>query len=274
MPAALADAFAHGADRLGRFGRDVRWYAEATSTNDIAAALAERGGEEGSVVIADAQTAGRGRLGRIWSSPSGSGLYVSVVLRPRSSAMPLLTIAAGVALVEGIRAATGLMTALKWPNDVVIPAALKGCATKLAGILVEASSYGGAALQGRGAALQGCVVVGFGINVSPAAYPPYIAARATSLESELGRTVERGTLLVECLAALGARYDDLHCDRAASVLEAWRTYARPMLGRPVEWDTRDGVGRGVAEDVDRSGALVVRGRHGTVRVISGEVRWT
>jgi BirA family biotin operon repressor/biotin-[acetyl-CoA-carboxylase] ligase len=250
LPPELAVALARSA---GRFGRDVRWYAEVASTNDLAARLAEHGGAEGSVVIADAQTAGRGRLGRVWSSPAGSGLYVSVVLRPRNHAMPLLTIAAGVALIEGIRAATGLMTVLKWPNDVYLNR------RKLAGILAEAA--------------PAHVVVGFGINVSPAVYPADIAARATSLERELGRTVDRGTLLVECLAAFEARYDDVQCDRTAVVLDAWRAFARPMLGRSVQWDTRDGVRQGVAEDVDASGALLVRTQDGTVRVISGEVQW-
>jgi BirA family biotin operon repressor/biotin-[acetyl-CoA-carboxylase] ligase len=159
------------------------------------------------------------------------------------------------------------MTALKWPNDVMIPASLGRRAAKLAGILVEASSSGGSAV------LRGCIL-GFGINVGPAPHPPDVAPRATSLERELGRTVDRGTLLIECLAALGARYDDLQRHRAAGVLDAWRAYARPMLGREVEWDTRDGVCHGVAEDVDEAGALLVRTPEGTVRVIAGEVRWT
>jgi BirA family biotin operon repressor/biotin-[acetyl-CoA-carboxylase] ligase len=146
----------------------------------------------------------------------------------------------------------------------MVPGAANRGAAKCAGILVEASSSGGAALQG--------CVVGFGINVSPAPYPPDVAARATSLERELGRVVDRGTLLVECLAALRARYDDVQ-RRAGAVLDAWRVHARPMLGRPVEWDARDGLRHGIAEDVDGSGALLVRAEDGTVRVMAGEVRW-
>jgi BirA family transcriptional regulator, biotin operon repressor / biotin---[acetyl-CoA-carboxylase] ligase len=259
LPPELAEALARATSRLVRFNPDVRWYAEASSTNDIAAAVAEQGGAEGSVVIADAQAAGRGRHGRTWSSPAGGGLYVSVVLRPHEHAMQLLTIAAGVALVEGIQAATGLATALKWPNDVMIPAAVRGRDAKLAGILAE----GG----------PSHVVLGFGINVSPAPYPADVAARATSLERELGRRVDRGALLIECLVALAARYDDVQRSHASGVLDAWRAHARPMLGRAVEWDARDGVRQGVAEGVDGSGALLVRSGDGTVRVISGEVRW-
>ncbi|MGH9348958.1 MAG: biotin--[acetyl-CoA-carboxylase] ligase [Vicinamibacterales bacterium] len=258
LPAELADALAQAADRLGLFGPPVQWYAEVPSTSDLAAACAERGAREGSIVMADAQTAGRGRQRRSWSSPPGAGLYVSVVLRPDPRAVPLLTMAAGVAIADGIGAATGFLTALKWPNDVVVGP------RKVAGILAE-----------TGASPDGVphVVLGFGVNVRVAAYPPEVAARATSLERELGRVVDRGVVLAECMAALAARYDDLRRDRSRAIVDAWRAYARPLLSRPVEWDGRDGVHRGVAENVDDSGALIVRTSEGTVRVISGEVRW-
>jgi len=256
----LSAALNRSRERLGRFGRQVCWYPEVPSTNDLAASLAEHGAPEGATVVADAQTAGRGRHGRAWCSPPGAGLYVSVVLRPHARSLPLVTIAAGVAVVEGIRAATGLGTALKWPNDVMVPGRANGGAAKLAGILAESASSH--------------VVLGFGINVRPAAYPPDVAARAVSLEGELGRPIDRDALLVECLAGLATRYDDLQCGRQAAVLDAWRSYARPLLGARVEWDRADGLGRGIAEDVDPSGALLVRTQSGMVRVISGEVRWT
>jgi BirA family biotin operon repressor/biotin-[acetyl-CoA-carboxylase] ligase len=253
LPPDLAAALARAADRIGPFGHHVHWYAELRSTNDLAATLAERGADEGAVVIADAQTAGRGRHGRVWCSPAGAGLYVSVVLRPGARVLPLVTIAAGVALVEGIRAATGLTANLKWPNDVYVTG------RKLAGILAETSS-------------NGCVL-GFGINLHGAAYPEDVAARATSLETELGRDIDRAMLLVECLAAIAARYDDLRRERATAVLDAWRTYARPLLGRAIEWDSPEGVRRGTAVDVDASGALLVRTAEGMAQVIAGEVRW-
>lgn len=266
LPPELAEALALAAGRLGPFARQVHWYAELPSTNDLAAAMAARGAREGVVVIAGAQTAGRGRQGRSWCSPPGAGLYVSIVLRPEPRAVPLLTIAAGVALADGIRAATGLTTVLKWPNDV--QAGRRGgglpAGPKLAGILAEA-----------GASAEGLphVVVGFGINVLRASYPEEVAARATSLEDELGRPIDAGAVLAECLAALAARYDDLCRDRTAAVLVAWRGYAAPLLGRTVEWDGPRGVQRGAAHDVDAGGALIVRGDEGIARVISGEVRW-
>ena len=241
----------------------MQWHAELPSTNDRAAAAAEAGAAEGCLIIADMQTAGRGRHGRSWCSPPGAGLYVSVVLRPEPRVVPLVTIAAGVAIADGVRAATGLQTMLKWPNDVQA-AGGGGAGRKLAGILAESGAASGGAAH---------VVLGFGINISPAAYPPDVAARATSLEAELGRPVDRGAVLVECLAALAARYDDLRRERSADVLAAWRGYARPLLGRAVEWDDRGHVRRGSADDVDASGALIVRTGEGIARVISGEVRW-
>jgi BirA family transcriptional regulator, biotin operon repressor / biotin---[acetyl-CoA-carboxylase] ligase len=261
-PRDIAAAIAQAAGQLGRFGHQVEWYDAVTSTNDVAAARAGLGAPEGFIVMADAQTAGRGRRGRTWCSPPGAGLYVSVVLRPEARTLPLVTLMAGVALVDGIRAATGLVTTLKWPNDV-----MGAAVRKLAGILAEAGPVG--------AAGQGChCVLGFGVNLLPAAYPPGVAARATSLEEEIGSSVDRGRVFAQCVAALAARYDELRSGGTAAIVNAWRVYARPLLGRTVEWDERGSVRQGAAEDVDESGALLVRTSEGTVRVISGEVRWT
>jgi BirA family transcriptional regulator, biotin operon repressor / biotin---[acetyl-CoA-carboxylase] ligase len=254
LPDELALALAHAAPRLGSIGRQALWYPEVSSTNDIAASLAESGSREGVLVLADTQTAGRGRLGRSWASPPGAGIYASIVFRPRPHVARLLTIAAGVAVAEGIAAASGLQAELKWPNDVHCDA------RKLAGILAE-----------RGADY---VVLGFGINVLRAVYPPDVRARATSIELELGRAVDRALVLAECLAALASRYRDLDDGRDAEVVEAWRQRGASMLGRRVEWDANELIQRGVAERIDEDGALIVRTERGPVRVISGEVRWT
>src|SRR6185436_8017573 len=105
--------------RRGSFGQPAVFFHETGSTNDIAAAMAEQGAPQGAMAVAFAQTAGRGRLGRVWFSPPGAGLYVSVVCRDATVA-PLLTLAGGVAVADGIRAATGLPVEIKWPNDVVV----------------------------------------------------------------------------------------------------------------------------------------------------------
>jgi BirA family biotin operon repressor/biotin-[acetyl-CoA-carboxylase] ligase len=228
------------------------------STNDVAAALAERGQPEGTVVIADAQSAGRGRHGRTWESPAGAGLYMSAITRPAPPAIGLLTIAAGVAMAEGIQAATGLTPRLKWPNDLYMDG------RKLAGILAEAGTSANGVQH---------VVLGCGVNLMPAAYPPDVATRATSIESELGRAVDRGLIVVECLAALQDRYRDLQSNASAGVIARWRNRAVTTFGRRVEWDVAGVTRQGVAEDIDETGALLVRDGQSRARVISGEVRW-
>jgi BirA family biotin operon repressor/biotin-[acetyl-CoA-carboxylase] ligase len=245
------------AARLGMFAGDVTWYPEIGSTNDVALRLAERGAADGTVVGADLQTAGRGRQGRAWSSPPGAGLYVSAILRPSAAIAPLLTIAAGVSVAEGIREATGLTTDLKWPNDVYAGG------RKVAGILAE---------SGMSDARLNHVVLGFGINVNRASYPPEVAARATSIEHELGRPIDRGLVLASCLSALTVRYRQLQMAPHA-VLDAWRSYAVSMLNRRVECTVGLRSVAGVAEDIDERGALVVRVGDEIVRVISGEVVW-
>jgi len=253
LPDDLAVALSRAAARLGSIGREVLWYPEVSSTSDVASSRAEGGAGEGLLVIADMQTAGRGRLGRTWASPPGAGIYASIVFRPNSRVARLLTLAAGVAVAEGITQATGLEPELKWPNDVHCEG------RKLAGILAE-----------RGA---DHVVLGFGVNVLQAMYPADVRARATSIELELGREVDRALVLAECLAALAARYRDLNDGREGAVMAAWRSRAASMLGRRVEWDMAGASQRGMAERVDEDGALLVRTENGLVRVISGEVRW-
>jgi BirA family biotin operon repressor/biotin-[acetyl-CoA-carboxylase] ligase len=258
LPEELEDALALAGERVGIFSRRILWYAEVGSTNDVAALLADRGEPEGAVIVADAQSAGRGRHGRSWASPPNAGLYVSLVVRPSSRVMGLLTIAAGVAIADGIQAATGLTPRLKWPNDVCVEG------RKLAGILAEAgtSSHGGQ-----------YVVLGYGINLMPAAYPPDVAARATSLETELGRPVDRGLVFAECLAAMHARYQDLRSNANRTVIAQWRERAGTTFGRRVEWDAAGVTRQGIAEDIDETGALLVRDGTERARVISGEVRW-
>lgn len=250
-PADVAEALLRAGDRLGPIAGRVLWFPEVTSTNDVAATLAEHGADEGSVVAAETQTAGRGRFGRAWASPPGAGLYVSIVLRPTLRAAAVLTLAAGVAVAEGVATATGLEAALKWPNDLYVGR------RKLAGILAE----------GAGAH----VILGIGINVLPAAYPPE-AAHATSIGGELGRRVDRGLVLAECLAALWRRYQEVE-SRPDAVIDAWRARAAAMLGRPVEWAHEGTVERGVADGIDDTGALLMRTGTGVIRIVSGEVQW-
>ena len=215
---------------------------------------------EGAVVIAGEQTAGRGRRGRAWFSPPGSGLYVSIVLMPSRSANPrratsLTTIAAGVALAEGIEAAAGLRARLKWPNDLYVGR------RKIGGILAEAAASGD-----RIAA----VVLGYGINVAEAAYPPDLRDRVTSLESELGAPPSRPRVLAETIAAMAARYDDLLAGRFDAILNGWRARA-DAKGARVEWNGADGPRTGDVVDIDEDGALLVQLDGRVERIVSGEV---
>ena len=224
------------------------------STNDVAASL-----PVGSVVVADAQTGGRGRRGHTWFSPPRAGLYVSVVLAPAAArvdprrATSLLTLAAGVAIAEGVGVATGLAVDLKWPNDLLVSR------RKLAGILAE--NHGDT------------VVLGYGINVGATAFPPELGDRATSLESELGREVDREQVLAATLAALERRYDDLVDGRFDAILDAWRRLAPGASGARVTWTTTAGAESGVTAGVDEHGALLVRVADRIERILSGEVNW-
>ena len=264
IPEDLARALAANAARRGCFGDPLYFFYETDSTNDVAGLLAEHGAPEGATVVALAQTAGRGRFGRKWFSPAGAGLYVSVVCRNHGAA-PLLTLAGGVAVADGIRAATGLPVQIKWPNDILVadrtgPARRR----KLAGLLAEASS-GADGLQ--------YVILGFGINLRPAAYPPELVDRATSIETELGRPADGALVLAETLAIFAGSFDQLVAGDARQVLTRWRELAPSSRGAPVEWDGPDGIVAGVSDGIADDGALLVRVADRVERIISGEVRW-
>jgi BirA family biotin operon repressor/biotin-[acetyl-CoA-carboxylase] ligase len=269
LPADLQVAIA-ACDRLGPLA-DVRYCAEVGSTNDLALSLAAAGEPEGVSVLAETQTAGRGRRGRDWFSPPGAGLYLSTIVRPGATdaagqaehgeTLPLITLAAGIAAAQAVFATASLPVTLKWPNDLVIGAAWR----KLGGVLCEAA--------GLGARID-AIVVGIGINVGVAAYPPALGARATSIESELGRPVERTVLIVELLAALRQWIDTVHRGDAAVICAAWRQLGQAALGgAAVHWQDGDHVRHGRARDIAPDGALLVDVDGRMQRLIAGEVLW-
>ena len=266
LPAQLAEAIARARPRLGRLASTLVYFDTIGSTNDEAERrAADLNPAEGLVVVADEQTKGRGRRGHAWFSPPGSGLYVSVVLAPAAGATDparattLLTLAAGVALAEGIEQAAGVRVDLKWPNDLQVSR------RKLGGILAESAGAGDRA---------DLVVVGYGINVRSAAFPPELRGRATSLESELGRAIDRDDLLAETLAALARRYEDLLAGRFDAILDAWRGLAPGASGARVAWTTNAGTASGVTAGIDDLGALLVRVGDTVERIVSGEVSWS
>ncbi len=262
LPADLASALEAAGPRLGDFSA-LHYVAEIGSTNDAALTMAARGAPEGTSVLADSQQAGRGRLGRSWCSPPGAGVYLSIVLRPGPSRAggSILALAAGIGVARAIAVVSGLPVELKWPNDVVIGRPWR----KLAGVLCELTGVG---------VERDAVVVGIGINVRPAAYPADVADRATSLETELGRPVNRAALVIECLAGVREVAERLRAGEQASVLQDWRQWGRSGLaGALVSWQDQATVRRGLARDIDENGALVVVTEGRVEHLVAGEVQW-
>ncbi|MPZ92000.1 MAG: biotin--[acetyl-CoA-carboxylase] ligase [Actinobacteria bacterium] len=248
---------------VGRFGRYRRVYDSIDSTNlEALRWAAEQGAAEGSLVVADSQTAGRGRWGRMWLAQPGAGLMFSVVLRPEAPMHPgLITAAGGLAVAGALERTTGLRAAIKWPNDVIINE------RKVSGVLVETRSVGHA---------MNAVVLGAGINLHwrSSDLPAEIAESATSIAQELelsgrGRVPPRAELLAAVLGDLEGLYEDLG-SRSGRVRIIERATARSsILGGEVTVRFADGSSiSGVAASLGHDGALVLD--DGTV-VDSGEI---
>ena len=264
VPEEIVGALAATAEARGVFGARLFYATEVTSTSDLAIAAAERGDPEGTTFVAGAQTAGRGRLGRAWFSPPGAGLYISTIVRRRAVA-PWLTLAGGVAVAEGIRAATGLPLQIKWPNDIVAVGGggFRG-RRKLAGILAEAST---------GADGLNYIVLGMGINLRNASFPPELGDRATSIEIELGRDADGGLVLAHVLASLNRALATIETSGPAALLQQWTALAPSATGAPIEFDGPTGRETGVTAGLGEDGALLARTPRGLARIIAGEVRW-
>ena len=264
IPAEFVDALLVTAAQRGVFGARLHYFAETGSTNDLAAAAADRGEAEGTTFVAGAQTAGRGRRGRGWFSPPGSGLYLSTIIR-RASIAPWLTLAGGVAVAEAIRSATALPVQIKWPNDIVSTGG-SGFRSrrKIAGILAEASSAADGAPH---------VVIGIGINIGPASFPPELADRAGSIETELGRSVDAGAVLAQVLAALNRVLSEVEHAGPPSLFTRWLELAPSAYGARIEWDGPRGVQTGISAGLAEDGALLARTNDGLARIVAGEVRW-
>ncbi len=237
-------------------GRYIRWHDSIASTNDLALRLTEVPVPEGTVVVAEEQTAGRGRLGRSWTSPRG-GVWLSVILSPNLplESIPIIGFAAAIAAAVAIRKTTGLLARLKWPNDVLVDG------KKVVGVLTEA------------APAPGWVVVGIGINANIAgdALPEVPGYPAASLQTLLGRAMDREELARTLLLELDRSYAMLMSAGVDSVLRRWREMA-DTLGRPVRVEMAAGTICGIAQDVDGAGALRVRLADGTMqRVVAGDV---
>jgi len=244
---------------MKRLNSTVLRYDSLPSTNSEVARLALEGAEEGLCVVADEQTAGRGRLGREWVSPPGAGLYLSILLKPSVEIKnwPLLTLMAAVAVHDSLRDACGLETDIKWPNDIVAGG------RKLCGILAESVDVD----KGR------AVILGIGINLAAAAFPADLRSTAISLEEATNKACEAETILEVLLGSISHYYDIFHT-RAGSrqIIDTWCKYSSYAQGKHIRVSLRGEVLEGTTRGLEADGALRVETVEGAIETVrAGDV---
>ncbi len=240
------------------FAGKLHFFPSISSTNTYAMQQAEAGAPDGSVYFADQQTAGRGRGTHTWASPPGSGLYVSILLRPQISPADILwlSLATGLAVREAVRKVTVLECDLRWPNDLLFGR------RKFCGILTELNAE---VTRIRHA------VVGIGINVHQEEFPPDLREIATSLHLESGRTWPRQDLLVALLQSLHREVSALSREAAPEILKRLEQASSWVRGKRVRVEEGEGFS-GTTEGLDARGFLRVRTANGMRTVFSGGVR--
>ena len=237
-------------------GKSILSYETVASTNDVAYDLAKKGSPEGTVIVSEEQTAGKGRLGRLWVSPKGKGIYLSIILRPAlpPQAIPKLTLFAALSAARAIRTLTGLTTQMRWPNDLLLDG------KKVTGVLTEMNAE-----QDR----VHFVIAGIGINVNTAA--EFLPSEATSLKIEKGEPVSRVSLTRSLLEEFDQLYTSFGEGKTDEALEECRKLSA-VLGTHVTVEQVNGRKEGYALDIDEEGALLLRRDDGlTERILSGDL---
>lgn len=240
-------------------GKPVRFYEELGSTNLQAKLDAENGAKEGTLIVADMQTAGRGRRGRAWSSPPGTNVYFTLILKPdfRVELASMVTLVTGLAVAEGIRSTCGLEARIKWPNDIVVNG------KKVCGMLAEMSTERD---------FIHYVVMGVGINVARQDFPTEIAQTAACLEQECGCTVSRSEIIVNVMKGFEKYYDIFRRDgNLTGLLER---YNGMLAGKDGEVRVLDPKGEytGISRGINSTGELLVERENGAVEAVyAGEV---
>lgn len=237
-------------------GKKILYFDAVSSTMDVAVKLGIEGTLEGTVVLAETQTKGRGRLGRAWISPKYKGIYLSLVLKPRitPNACSVLTLLAAVSVCEAIKLKTSLDVQIKWPNDLFIDS------KKLGGILTE--------LKGE-MDMASFIIIGIGLNVNND--KKALIAQATSLKEEKGEPVDRISLVQEMLRKLEENYFLFQKEGASPILQKWRNY-NLTLGRRVKVTCQNKHLEGEAIDIDSDGGLLVRNDSGLIeKITSGDI---
>jgi len=239
------------AERMG--SRPYQFYPIIPSTMDVARDWLREGAPHGALVLADEQTAGRGRLNRQWQTPPDSALAMSVILRVAPATLPQVTMLGALAVAEALDKLGVQEVGIKWPNDVLI------AGRKVCGILVEVD-WDGIALRG--------VIMGLGINIALDFTGTELEGQATSIQTALGRPVDRMDVLTEIVYGIDTRWALLG---SSTLLKAWKSRL-VTLGRRVTVHAPYSF-TGIAEDVDDDGALWVRDEEGfRRRVLAGDVR--
>jgi len=234
-------------------GRRVSFFDTITSTMHEAAAQAAAGCPSGTAVVAEEQTAGQGRHGHTWHSEPGAGLYFSVVLRLQTEALPMLTLALGLATAEAISRATDLQPDLRWPNDVMLGG------KKTAGILVQL--------------LDAACIAGIGINVNHPSFPPEITNEATSLRLATGRIYKREDLLVDLLQSIDSFTNMLVQGGRQPILDLFTRRSSYAAGKRVRVELPGGDVEGTTAGLDADGFLKLRTDDGKEQLIlAGGVR--
>lgn len=241
------------------FGKKIYHFFRTDSTNRVALELGHTGEVEGAVVVAEEQTAGRGRAGRAWISERGTGIYVTILLRPKLAPVqaPLLTMMAGISAQTAVSAITGLQVDLKWPNDLMIEG------KKLGGILTEMHAE---------PTLVKFVIVGMGLNVNQEKFPGELAGVATSLRAQTGRIYSRLEILVRLLREFERDYHRLLREGPAGVVKRFEEVSSYARGKKVRVITGAETFSGVTAGLTPEGLLrVERGNGEIFTVIAGDV---
>jgi BirA family transcriptional regulator, biotin operon repressor / biotin---[acetyl-CoA-carboxylase] ligase len=238
--------------------KEIIHYKETDSTNARARELADQGAPEGTLVVAESQTQGRGRQGRAWFSPSGAGIYASLIVRPSmpSNEATRITFLTAVAAAETLLHLTRLDVKIKWPNDILANG------KKVAGILTEISTEKG---------VVDYAVVGLGMNVNTPGFPDDIRMRATSVLIETGERFSRPEILREYLTREEAYFRRLRTSGFGPILERWKELA-DTIGRQIRVEMMDKTYVGCVENIDPEGILILKDRKGAShRILSGDV---
>ena len=243
-----------------QIGKKVHFFPDVDSSNMVAFQLALNEASEGEVVVVEAQHAGKGRMGRQWESPAGVNIYLSIILRPLfpPSKIPLITLMTAVACAEAIEETTGVLPAIKWPNDLLIGE------KKIGGILTEADME-----MDR----INFVIVGIGINVnmSGSALPSSLRNTATSLQEALGKEVSRVPLIQALLRKFELWYTRFKEGKGKAITRRWEELSQ-IRGKEVSVDFMGETVKGQALEIDEDGALLVQEAGGEVkRIVAGDV---